>query len=49
MAARAEACSMMIVFLVMVAIVAVALVVELASPRDLDDRERRRWWPGATR
>ena len=39
----------MIVFLVILALVAIGLGVELARPRDLDYRDRRRGWPGASR
>ena len=38
-----------IVFLVILALVAVGLGVELASSRDLDYRDRRRGWFGASR
>jgi hypothetical protein len=38
-----------ILFLVILALAAVGLGVELARPRDLDDRDRRPSWPGAAR
>jgi hypothetical protein len=38
-----------IVFFVMLALVVVGLAVKLASPRDLDYRDRRRGWFGASR
>ena len=38
-----------IVFFIMLGLVAVGLGVELASPRDLDYRDRRRGWFGASR
>jgi len=38
-----------IVFLVILALVAVGLGIELARPRDLDYRDRRPSWPGASR